>query len=71
MTDNDVKLCLGELKKKCEGFNRIPVCMLLDARKIIQSLMAVLFNEIYKTCKIPDQWKVAKIRPIFKKVAKL
>ena len=33
MTENDVKMCLTELKnKKCEGFDRIPACMILDAR---------------------------------------
>ena len=29
--------------------------------------MANLFNEIYHSCKVPDQWKVAKIIPTFKK----
>ena len=29
MTENDVKICLDELtNKKCEGFDRIPVCMI-------------------------------------------
>ena len=66
MTENDVGICLGELKnKKCEGFNRIPVCMLLDAKVKILPPMANLFNAIYQTCKTPDQWKVAKIIPIF------
>ena len=51
MTENDVKLCLSELKnKKCEGFDRIPLCMLLDARVALLPPMAVLFNEIYLTC---------------------
>ena len=72
MTENDVKICLGELKnKKCEGFDRIPVCMLLDANVKILPPMAYLFNAIYQTCKIPDQWKVAKIVPIFKKGSKV
>ena len=33
--------------------------------------MSNLFNEIYRTCKIPDQWKIAKIIPIFKKGSKV
>ena len=57
MTENDVRICLGKLNnKKCEGFDRIPVCMLLYAKVKILSPMADLFNPIYQTCKIPDQW---------------
>ena len=33
--------------------------------------MANLFNEVYLTCKIPEQWKVSKIIPIFKKGSKV
>ena len=51
MTEKDVQLCLSELKnKKCEGFDRIPVCMLFDARSTLLPPMAVLFNEIYGLC---------------------
>ena len=33
MTESDLEICFKELKnKRCEGFDRIPVCMLLDAR---------------------------------------
>ena len=33
MSLNDVKICLDELNnKKCEGFDRIPVCMLSDMK---------------------------------------
>ena len=72
MTEKDVKLCLSKLNnKKCEGFDRIPVCMLLDAHVTILPPLVVLFNEIYKTCKIPDQWKVSKIIPTFKNGSKV
>ena len=33
--------------------------------------MATLFNDIYHTYKIPDQWKIAKIIPTFKKGSKI
>ena len=63
---------MDELKnKKCEGFDRIPVCIILDARVKLLPPLSVLFNEIYHSCKIPDQWKVAKIIPIFKKGSKV
>ena len=56
MTENDVKLCLSELKnKKCEGFDRIPACTLLDARVPLLPPMVDMFSEIYRTNKIPDQ----------------
>ena len=32
--------------------------------------MSALFNNIYNTKCIPEQWKVAKIIPIFKKGSK-
>ena len=32
--------------------------------------MAQLFDNIYNTCVIPEQWKVSKIIPIFKKGSK-
>ena len=72
MTLNDVKICLDELSnKKCEGFDRIPVCMIYDAREKLLPPMATLFNDIYNTNKIPDQWKIAKIVPTFKKGSKI
>ena len=48
MTENDVKTCLNELKnKKCEGFDRIPVCMLLDARvKLLPPLLCSSMKSI-------------------------
>ena len=46
MTENDVKVCMSDLKnKKCEGFDRIPVCMILNARDTPLPPMANLFNE--------------------------
>ena len=45
--------------------------MIYDERSVLLPPMAYLFNEIYRTCKIPEQWKVAKITPIFKKGSKV
>ena len=72
MTENDVIMCMNELKnKKCEWFDRIPVCIILDSRRVLLPHMAGLFREIYHSCKIPDQWKIAKIIPTFKKGSKV
>ena len=56
--------------KKCEGYDRIPVCCIYDARESLQVPMASLFEKIYNTCVVPEQWKISKIMPIFKKGCK-
>ena len=63
--------------KHCEGYDRIPVRILADARDILLDPMTDLFQKfleqtdlfqkIYATGLIPEQWKVSKIIPIFKK----
>ena len=71
MTMSDVKECLADLNtKKCEGFDRIPVCSLFDARFSLLVPLTSLFEKIYRTCSIPEQWKVSKIIPTFKKGSK-
>ena len=66
MSKADVKECLSNLpNKKCEGFDRIPVCMLLDARDVLLDPLSSLFTKVYASGKIPDQWKVSKIILIF------
>ena len=68
MRVTDVKECIMNLpNKKCEGFDRIPVCMLRDTCDLLLSPLSSLFTKIYATGQIPDQWKVSKIIPIFKK----
>ena len=68
MSIDDVKECMLALEsKKCEGFDRIPLCIIANAHDILLDPMADLFNKIYLTGAIPDQWKVSKITPIFKK----
>ena len=68
MLKEDVKECLNSLpNKKCEGFDRIPVCVLKDSRNLLLDPLCQLFRKIYQTGIIPDQWKVSKIIPIFKK----
>ena len=64
----DVKECLNSLpNKKCEGFDRIPVCILKDSKDLLLDPLTHLFSNIFKFGVIPEQWKVSKIVPIFKK----
>ena len=66
MTRKYVEECLSQLaSKKCEGFDRIPVCAIYHSRAPVIEPMAALFDNIYKTKIIPEQWKIAKIVPIF------
>ena len=68
MLNSDVKECLASLtNKKCEGFDRIPACVLKDSKDMLLDPLSHLFNKIYITGQIPEQWKVSKIIPIFKK----
>ena len=53
--------------KKCEGYDRVPVCMLHDSCELLLDPLSSLFSKIYATGHIPKQWKVSKIIPIFKK----
>ena len=47
MTKKDVEECLLDLKiKKCEGYDRIPVCSLYDARVPLLPHMALLFDKM-------------------------
>ena len=68
MTPSDVNECMNVLvNKKCEGFDRIPLCCISDAKDVLLAPFSVMFDKIYKTQKIPEQWKVSKIIPVFKK----
>ena len=72
MKKSDLKECLNSLpNKKCEGFDRIPVCVIKDTRDLLLDPFSDLFSKIYNTGAIPEQWKVSKIIPIFKKGNKL
>ncbi len=68
MTEDAVTECLKELKtKNCEGFDRIPMRILKDGALVLGRPLSILFNKIYVTKTIPEQWKIAKIIPLHKK----
>ena len=55
MRYDDVKECMLTLKnKRCEGYDRIPVCILTDARENLFDPMAQLFDKIYTTRTLPE-----------------
>jgi hypothetical protein len=68
MNEDAVTECLRELKtKNCEGFDRIPMRILKDGASVLGRPLSILFNKIYVTKAIPEQWKIAKIIPLHKK----
>ena len=45
MAANDVKLCMSDLKnKKCEGYDRIPLCALFGAHDVLWLTFLVKFT---------------------------
>jgi len=68
LTENMIKRALKEMKpKKCFGFDRMPIIAIKDGYDVIKDSVANLFQKIYRTNYIPNQWKVARIIPIHKK----
>ena len=71
MDKADFEECINMLKnKKCEGCDRIPVCVIKDPKVPLLEPMCKLLKNIYATGQLPEQWKVSKIIPIFKKGCK-
>ena len=65
MKESDVFKAMQTLKiKNCEGHDRIPLRILADGK---QFLLKPLFQKIYQTKQIPEQWLISKIIPIHKK----
>ena len=59
---------LKKLKpKRCFGFDRIPLVFLKDGASELVGVVKELLEKISEEKKTPDQWKVARILPLFKK----
>ena len=68
MMEGDVLKAMNSLKvKNCEGHDRIPLRILADGKQFLLKPMAKLFQKIYQTKQIPEQWLISKIVPIHKK----
>jgi hypothetical protein len=68
MTQENIAECIKSIKiKNYEGFDRIPQRVLVDGISNLLSPLTALFQFIYNERKVPDQWIVSKIIPIFKK----
>ena len=53
MTKTDIRECIYSIKsKRCEGYDRIPVTAICDARDVLLEPHSVLFDKIYYSGKL-------------------
>jgi hypothetical protein len=68
MSENEILIAVKSLSvKNSEGHDRIPQRILIDGYEILKAPLLVLFNKIYETKEIPQQWLISKVNPILKK----
>ena len=68
MKEDDVINAIKSLNSKnSEGHDRIPVRIIVDGIDYVSKPLTILFNNIYNTNKLPEQWLISKIIPILKK----
>ena len=68
MSESNVIEAILSLKiKNGEGYDRIPQRILIDGIRYLSKPFSTLFNEIYNSKQVPEQWLIAKIVPILKK----
>ena len=68
MTEKNILDAVMSLKlKNSEGFDRIPQRIIIDGIPKLLHPLCTLFNLIYRTKDIPEQWLISKIIPVFKK----
>ena len=68
MTKENILECVKTIKiKNNEGYDRIPQRILVDGINHLITPLTHLFSLIYTKKIIPDQWKIAKVVPLFKK----
>ena len=62
MTPANIISAIKSLKlKNSEGFDRIPQRILIDGMSALINPFSTLFNLIYLTNEIPEQWSMSKI----------
>ena len=64
--DEVIKLLNALPSNKACGLDGIPSRLLKEGKEIIASSLAYIFNLSIKTGIFPDEWKIAKVVPIFK-----
>lgn len=68
VSGNEVlKLLSGLSKSKATGIDKVSGRMLKAAAPVISRSLSCIFNNSIKTCCFPDDWKIARVIPLFKK----
>ena len=68
VNENLVKQVLDNLKpKRCQGYDRIPLVFYTDAKCQLLGIITTLMSKVVSTGIVPEQWKVAKVIPLYKK----
>ena len=66
--ESDVLLAINNLKtNKTPGPDKISPRILKEVKDEIANALTILFNKSLITGKVPDEWKLANVTPIFKK----
>jgi len=59
---------LNNLKLSCSpGPDKIPAVLLIKLKNQLASPLAIMFNLIFKSGNLPDEWKIGIVKPLFKK----
>jgi hypothetical protein len=65
---NQVLQTMNSLKsKKCYGYDNVPLIVLKDGAEVLALPFSKLFEKIYQTKELPDQWKISRTVPLYKK----
>ena len=68
MTADNINTVVKTMKiKNCEGHDCIPQRIIIGGIKYLKARLAVLFDKIYTTQSIPQQWLISKFIPVHKK----
>ena len=68
MTEENVREAISTIKlKNSDGCDRIPQRMVIEGADALIKPFTQLYDAIYKTGEIPEQWLMAKVTPIHKK----
>ena len=66
----EVKEVMMKVKTdKATGYDNIPPRAIKESAEILCYPFSVLFNHILENSRIPQQWKLGVVSPVFKKIA--